>query len=99
MTAIHTAGKNCSSVSIWEARLQRCATDTNEHENTQTPTLSIEALRNIGHIVRFIQARINEANGHDHDSSATYTPIDSGSRAAIGAMGSEDPDGAKKEKR
>ena len=97
MTTSHTAGRNSVSVSIWEVHLQRCATDTNEHEKAQSPTLDIEALRNIGRIVRDIKARINGANGHDQDNTATLTPVDTGSRAAAGPMGGEDSDRAKKE--
>lgn len=93
---IRTPGRNSSSISIRKAHLQRCATDTNEHEKAQTPTFDIEALRNIGRMVRAIKARIDDTNGHDH--TATLPPVDSGSRAAAGPMGGEDSDRAKKEK-
>jgi hypothetical protein len=97
MSTSRNAGKNLSSVRIWEAHLQRCATDTNEHEKSQTPTLIIEGLRNIGRIVRDIKARI-DANGGNQCSSAACSPFDSGSRTTTGPMGGEDTDGAKKEK-
>jgi hypothetical protein len=98
MSTSRNAGKNLSSVRIWEAHLQRCATDTNEHEKSQTPTLIIEGLRNIGRIVRAIKARINDSTGRDHDNTATCEPVGSGSRTTTGPMGREDTDGAKKEK-
>ena len=90
--------RNLASVSIQKAHLQRCATDTNEHENTQTPTLDIEALRDIGRILRGIKARIDAAIGHGEDNTGICV-ADSGSTAATSPMGSEDPHGAKKEKR
>ncbi|HEY7316287.1 MAG TPA: hypothetical protein VIE89_01845, partial [Candidatus Binatia bacterium] len=83
-------------ISIWKAHLQTCATDTNEHEKSQTPTLSIEALRNIGRIVGEIKTRL-DANGGNQDSSAVCTP-DTGSRRAASPLGSKDIDSAKKEK-
>jgi len=95
MSRSRNAGRNSASVSSWKSRLQRCATDTNEHEKSQTPTLSIEALRNIGRIVRDIKARINDANDHGNDNSATFVPIDSVSRATTGPLGREDHFGAK----
>jgi hypothetical protein len=98
MTTTRKPGRNSSSISIRKAHPQRCATDTNEHEKSQTPTLSIEGLRNIGHIVRDIKARINDANGHGNDNSATCFPIDSVSTATSGPLGREDHDGAKEEK-
>ena len=98
MTRIRTAGTNSSSVSIWEARPQRCATDTHEHENPQSPTVSIEALRAIRDLVRRIKARINGPDGHDQDDTATCAPLDSGSRAATSRMGSKDSRTPKKEK-
>lgn len=91
--------RNSASVSIREAHPQRCVTDTNEHENTQTPTLSIEALRDIGRLVRRIRARINDAGAHDQDDTATCAPLDSVSTAATSRMGSKDPHTARKEKR
>ena len=99
MTATHTAGTNASSVSIWEASLRRYATDTNEHENTQTPTLSIEVLRAIQDRVRCIKARINGADRHDQDNTATCARLDSVSTADTGPMGGEDPHRAAKEER
>ena len=97
MRTIRTSGRNSASVRIRKPHLQNVLSDTNKHENTQTPTLSIEALRTIGRIIRGIKTRIDAVNRHDE---VTQTCIaDSGSRAAIGAMGSEDPDRAKKEKR
>ena len=98
MSRSRNTGRNSSLVSNWKGHLQRCATDTNEHEKSQTPTLSIEGLRNIGHIVRDIKARINDANGHGNDNSATCVPIDSVSTATSGPLGREDHDGAKEEK-
>jgi hypothetical protein len=97
MTTTHTPERNSSSVSIREARLQRCATDTNEHEKSQTPTLSIEGLRNIGRVMRDIKAKIDAATGGNQDSSAVCTP-DTGSRRAASPLGSKDIDSAKKEK-
>jgi hypothetical protein len=97
MTTTRKPGRNSSSISIRKAHPQRCATDTNEHEKSQTPTLSIEALRNIGRIVGEIKARV-DANGGNQDSSAACTP-DTGSGAAAGSMGGEDPYTAKKERR
>ena len=93
---LRTPGTNASSVSIRKSHLQRCATDTNEHEKSQTPTLSIEALRNIGRIVGEIKARV-DANGGNQDSSAVCTP-DTGSRRAASPLGSKDIDSAKKER-
>ena len=90
--------RNLASVSIWEARSQRCATDTNEHEKAEAPILGIEALRNIGRIVRAIKTRIDGADGHDRDSTATCASVDPGGRADTGPMGGEDPRRAKKEK-
>jgi hypothetical protein len=84
---------------IRKAHLQRYATDTNEHEKAQTPTLSVEALRNIADIVRALKARSNGANGHDRDNATTGAALDSGSTAATCPMGSEDTDSTKKEKR
>jgi hypothetical protein len=98
MKTLRTPGTNSSSVSIQKAHLQNVLSDTNEHEKPQTATLSIEGLRNIGHIVRDIKARINDANGHGNDNSATCEPLGSGSRTTTGPMGREDTDGAKKEK-
>jgi hypothetical protein len=97
MTTLRTPVQKLCSVSIREAHLRRCATDTNEHEKSQTSALSIEALRNIGRIVREIKARI-DVNGGNQDSSAACTP-DTGSGAAAGPMGGEDPYTAKKERR
>jgi len=91
--------RNSSSASIRKAPAQRYATDTNEHENSQTPTLSVEALRNIADIVRALKARINGANGHDRDNTAKCATLDSGSTAATCPMGSENTDSTKKEKR
>jgi hypothetical protein len=96
-----TPAKSCtnlSSVSIRKAHLQRCATDTNEHEKAQTPTLNIEALRNIGRIVRAIKARISAADGHQ-DNTAIRVPLDSGSTPATSPMGGEDSHSGEKEKR
>jgi len=93
---LRTPGTNASSVSIRKAHPQRCATDTNEHEKSQTPTLSIEALRNIGRIVGEIKARV-DANGGNQDSSAVCTP-DTDSRRAASPLGSKDIDSAKKER-
>ena len=98
MTTLRTPGRNSSSVSIRKAHPQRCATDTNEHEKIQSPTLDIEALRDIGRILRGIKARIDAANGHGEDNTGICV-ADSGSTAATSPMGSEDPHGAKKEKR
>jgi hypothetical protein len=98
MKTLRTPGTNSSSVSIQKAHLQNVLSDTNEHEKPQTATLSIEGLRNIGHIVRDIKARINDANGHGNDNSATCFPIDSVSTATSGPLGREDHDGAKEEK-
>jgi hypothetical protein len=61
------------------------------------PTLDIEALRNIGRIVRGIKARSEAKRGNQHNS-ASCSP-NTGSGAAIGAMGGEDPDRGKEEKR
>ena len=97
MTRSRTPGRNSSSVSIRKAHLQRCATDTNEHEKSHTPTLSIEALQTIGRIVRAIKARIDVANENAEDDIRTCV-ADSGDRANIGALGGEDHDRAKKEK-
>jgi hypothetical protein len=96
MTTTRKPGRNSSSISIRKAHPQRCATDTNEHEKSQTPTLSIEALRNIGRIVGEIKARV-DANGGNQDSSAACTP-DTGSRRAASPLGSKDIDSAKKER-
>jgi hypothetical protein len=98
MTTTHTPERNSSSVSIREARLQRCATDTNEHEKSQTPTLSIEGLRNIGRVMRDIKAKIDAATGDNQDGSPACTSHP-GSIAATCPMGSEDTDSTKKEKR
>ena len=91
--------RNLASMSIWEGRSRRYATDTNEHENTQTPILSIEALRAIQDRVRCIKARINGADRHDQDNTATSTRLDSVSTADTGPMGGEDPHRAAKEER
>jgi hypothetical protein len=96
MTTTRKSWRNSSSISIRKAHPQRCATDTNEHEKSQTPTLSIEALRNIGRIVGEIKTRL-DANGGNQDSSAVCTP-DTGSRRATSPLGSKDIDSAKKEK-
>ena len=99
MSTSRNISRNSASVSIREAHPQRCVTDTNEHDNTQTPTLSIEALRDIGRLVRRINARINGADRHDQDNTATCAPLDSVSTAATSPMGGEDPERAKKEER
>jgi hypothetical protein len=91
--------RNSSSVGIRKEHLQNVLSDTNEDEKAQTPTLSIEALRTIGDLVNAIKARINDADGHDQDDTATCAPLDSGSTGAAGPMGGEDPHSAKKEKR
>jgi hypothetical protein len=96
MSRSRNAGRNSSSVSIRKAHPRRCATDTNEHENTQTPTLSIEAVHDIGRIVRAIKARIDAAIADNQDSSPACTP-DPGSGAAASPMGRENSDRAKKE--
>jgi hypothetical protein len=96
MTTTRKSGRNSSSISIRKAHPQRCATDTSEHEKSQTPTLSIEALRNIGRIVGEIKTRL-DANGGNQDSSAVCTP-NTGSRRAASPLGSKDIDSAKKEK-
>lgn len=98
MSRSRNTGRNSSLVSNWKGHLQRCATDTNEHENTQTPTLSIEALRDIGRLVSAIEARINGADRHDQDNTAPCAPLDSDSATATSPMGGEDPHRAKKEK-
>jgi len=96
MTTTRKPGRNSSSISIRKAHPQNVLSDTNEHEKSQTPTLSIEALRNIGRIVGEIKARV-DANGGNQDSSAACTP-DTGSRRAASPLGSKDIDSAKKEK-
>jgi hypothetical protein len=98
MTTTRKSGRNSSSISIRKAHPQNVLSDTNEHEKSQTATLSIEGLGNIGHIVRAIKARINDSTGRDHDNTATCEPLGSGSRTTTGPMGREDTDGAKKEK-
>ena len=77
--------RNSSLISIREPHLQNVLSNTNEYEKPQSPSLSIEALRTIGRIVRGIKARIDAANKHDEDSQICVS--DSGSRAGIGAMG------------
>jgi hypothetical protein len=97
MTTTRKSGRNSSSISIRKAHPQRCATDTNEHEKAQSPTLSIEALRAIRDLVRRIKARINDAGEHDQDT-ATCAPLDSVSTAVTSPMGGQDPHTARKEK-
>jgi hypothetical protein len=99
MSTSRSTGRNSASVRSWEVPLRRCATDTNEHEKAQTPTLSVEALRNIADIVRAIKARINGAHGHDQDHTARGAPLDPGSRPATSPMGGEDSHSAEKETR
>jgi hypothetical protein len=94
-----TARTNSSSMSIRKPHLQNMLSDTNAHEKPQTPTLSVEALRNIADIVRALKARINGANSHDRDNTAKCATLDSGSTATTCPMGSEDTDSTKKENR
>jgi hypothetical protein len=49
---------NSSLISIRKAPLQNVLSDTNEHEEIKTPTLSLEALRTIGRLVRTFRAKI-----------------------------------------
>lgn len=98
MTTTRTSEINSFSVCIRKAHPQRCATDTNEHEKIQSPTLDIEALWAIRDLVRRIRARINDASAHDQDNTATCAPLDSVSTAATSRMGSKDPHTPKKEK-
>ena len=90
MKTTRTPGTNSSSTRIWEACLQIVLSDTHEDEKSQTPTLSIEALRDIGRILRGIKARIDAANGHGEDDTGICV-ADSDSTAATSPMGSEDP--------
>jgi hypothetical protein len=90
--------RNSALVSIREPHLKNVIPDTYEDEKAQTPTLSIEALRTVGDLVRAIKARISAADGHQ-DNTAIRVPLDSGSTAVTSPVDGEDSHRAKKEKR
>lgn len=58
MARSRNSGENSALVSIRKARSQRCATDTNRYEKTQTTTPSLDTLRGLARIVRAIKERL-----------------------------------------
>ena len=67
--------------------------NTNERENAENPTLSIEALRTIGRIVRSIKTTIASFGGQGscEDTGAGATSVASGSSHPC-PLGGEDHD-------
>jgi hypothetical protein len=88
MQRSRNSGGNSSSISIRKAPLQRCATDTNEDEKAQIPTLSLESLRAIARIVRAIKSRLSRQADGPVDTRFATSP-DGGSPATNCQDGSQ----------
>jgi hypothetical protein len=88
---------NSASVSIRKAPVQKYATDTNEHEKAQIPTLSLEALRGIARITKAIKSRLARQADGPVDTRIATSP-DGGSPGTNCQNGSQGNEGTKQEK-